>query len=565
MKKYLYLLLAIGLCWGGVALSDDDNPFEEAAKEENPFSEVENPFAEVVKDDFNGHYVGKLIDLRLWPEGEIFAGEMKFRGETYPVAAEMRDGGLFCAAGTEEENFSFTLKKSGEKYLVEVGKFKEELEKRVFPVLEEVYEGEKGTRVRISKKAGDQYNGTIEFKGKKMPFEAKVKGGALEGKMESGKSQIDFKIEKGEESLTFQTGAFTDELISEKGKVILPHLKAAREAKENQDWIKVQEEAEKILEIDKGHKEAKELLELAKDEKNKKRQITVLLKEANEAEAEGKWKTVKSKAEAVLALESGNTEARQLRDLAEKKLKGPQEGEPLTVQLNGEVRLEMVGIKPGTFTMGSPDSELGRFYNEKQHQVTLTKGYWLGKYEVTQRQWKAVMGDNPSNFKGDDQPVEQVSWENVMKFCRNLTAQERKAGRLSEEYEYTLPTEAQWEYACRAGTTAMYNNGSGLNELGWCDGNSVKKAHPVGQKKPNAWGLYDMHGNVWEWCLDWYGDYPPSSVSNPKGVGSGSRRVNRGGGWRDSARGCRSAIRSGDVPGNCGDDLGFRLALIPVE
>ena len=264
------------------------------------------------------------------------------------------------------------------------------------------------------------------------------------------------------------------------------------------------------------------------------------------------------------------------------------EGENCVISLPQEVKLDMVWIKPGTFMMGSPKDELSRLDNETQHRVTLTKGYWLGKYEVTQTQYKTVMESNPSKFVGDDLPVEQVSWEDAMEFCRKLTERERNTERLPSGYEYTLPTEAQWEYACRAGTTTALNSGKNvtttekegisdnLDEVGWYWMNGGKKnwnegkdpvicTHPVGQKKPNNWGLYDMHGNVCEWCLDKYGDYPTSSVTNPKGADTDKYRVFRGGSWGCAPYLCRSASRGGFTSDFRFRSLGFRLALTPVK
>ena len=244
----------------------------------------------------------------------------------------------------------------------------------------------------------------------------------------------------------------------------------------------------------------------------------------------------------------------------------------ITIPLSDTVDLNLIWIKPGTFLMGSPENELGRDYNETQHQVTLTKGYWLGKYEVTQAQYEAVMGTNPSWNEGADLPVEWVSWNEAMEFCAKLTASEKAAGRLPEGYEYTLPTEAQWEYACRAGTTTALNSGKNLSdmnqcpemdEVGWYDGNSDKKTHPVGQKLPNAWGLYDMHGNVHEWCLDWYGAYQTSAVTDPEGPAEGEGRVARGGNRHRYASGCRSAKRN--FSSSTSTSLGFRVALAPVQ
>jgi len=250
-----------------------------------------------------------------------------------------------------------------------------------------------------------------------------------------------------------------------------------------------------------------------------------------------------------------------------------------------DYNIEMVWISPGTFTMGAPSSESGHQSDEVQHRVTLTKGYWLGKYEVTQGQWQAVMGSNPSNFKnaGSNAPVESVSWDDAQEYCKKLTAKERAAGRLPSGYEYTLPTEAQWEYACRAGTTTSFSFGSdegslyqygnycdrsNTNDFSWQDkkhNDGYDKTAPVGSYKPNTWGLYDMHGNVWEWCRDWYGDYPTGSVTDPTGATSGTYRVSRGGGWSSNARGCRSADRSYGGPGFRGYDLGFRLSLSSVQ
>jgi formylglycine-generating enzyme required for sulfatase activity len=211
--------------------------------------------------------------------------------------------------------------------------------------------------------------------------------------------------------------------------------------------------------------------------------------------------------------------------------------------------------------MGSPTSEDGRYDEETQHRVTLTKGFWMMETQVTQKQWKAVMGSNPSYFKGDDLPVENVSWNDSQEFCTKCT----KLG-----LPVQLPTEAQWEYACRAGSTTAYFWGNALNgDKANCDGRYpcgtttkgkyLQKTTPVGSYQSNAWGLYDMHGNVWEWCQDWFGDYPCGSVTDPTGSSNVSCRVYRGGGWGDGARRCRSAGRSGHVPDFRGGNLGFRV------
>ena len=224
-------------------------------------------------------------------------------------------------------------------------------------------------------------------------------------------------------------------------------------------------------------------------------------------------------------------------------------------------RGEMVRIPLGSFVMGSPRG--GGDDERPVTRVTLTTAFSLGKTQVTQRSWMAVMGSNPSAFKGESLPVENVSWDDAMKFCRKLTTLERSAGRLPSGYVYTLPTEAQWEYACRAGTTGDY--AGEVQAMAWSAENSGDTTHVVATKQANAWGLHDMHGNVWEWCADWYADkLPGGSVSDFKGAASGSSRVNRGGGWRCDAADCRSASRNWNSPGLRDDLLGFRLALSSV-
>ena len=226
------------------------------------------------------------------------------------------------------------------------------------------------------------------------------------------------------------------------------------------------------------------------------------------------------------------------------------------------VGMRFVPIQAGTFTMGE------EHYSQKAHQVTLTQAFELGVYEVTQEQYEKVMGTNPSNFKSPQNPVEKVSWDDAVEFCRKLSElpAEKKAG-----YVYRLPTEAEWEYACRAGTKTTYSFGDSDSELGdyaWYNENSGNTTHPVGQKKPNRWGLYDMHGNVWEWCQDWYGDYPSGAVTDPTGAASGSRRVLRGGSSTFQTSLIRSANRYGLQPVNRTHLNGFRpaqnLPLIPL-
>ena len=229
--------------------------------------------------------------------------------------------------------------------------------------------------------------------------------------------------------------------------------------------------------------------------------------------------------------------------------------------LSGNVKMEFVQIPSGRFTRGSPANEEGRDDDEgPQHEVTISKPFNLGKYEVTQAQWKAVMSELPDKcdfgsltgeFVGDDKPIICVSWDDAQRFIAKLNAQASGGGK------YRLPTEAEWEYAARAGEKGLY--AGNLDEMGWYDGNAGGKTHPAGQKKANAFGLYDMHGNVWEWCGDWYGPYSSSAATDPRGPTTGSIRANRGGGWSSTAQNARSADRFSNSPGSRGGDLGFRV------
>jgi len=234
--------------------------------------------------------------------------------------------------------------------------------------------------------------------------------------------------------------------------------------------------------------------------------------------------------------------------------------------LTNDYGMTFVLVQPGTFVMGSPENELGRDSKEIQHSVTFTQAFYIQTTEVTQGQWKAVMGNNPSYFSscGDNCPVEKVSWNDVMEFIISLNEKENKL-------EYRLPTEAEWEYAARAGSTSAFANGKisetgcaldvNLNEMGWYCGNENSKTHPVAQKNANAWGLFDMHGNVWEWCNDWYDSYPDISVTNPTGPSSGTQRVLRGGDWGSPSQSSRSAKRSATFPSYCDSNFGFRLSI----
>ena len=231
-------------------------------------------------------------------------------------------------------------------------------------------------------------------------------------------------------------------------------------------------------------------------------------------------------------------------------------GRTKTITLPGGAKMEMIWCPPGEFEMGSPLTEDGRFEDEVLHPVKLTRGFWLGKYEVTQGQWKSVMGDEGaslrSRFKGENRPVENVSWHDCQSFMRKMNETLGGAAR--------LPTEAEWEYACRAGTAGAFAGDGSVDEMAWYDGNSGSQTHDVGAKKANAWGFYDMHGNVLEWCSDWFAKTATGSV-DPKGPASGSFRVLRGGSWFYYARDCRSAYRQKRDPGIRNFVFGFRLAI----
>jgi formylglycine-generating enzyme required for sulfatase activity len=222
------------------------------------------------------------------------------------------------------------------------------------------------------------------------------------------------------------------------------------------------------------------------------------------------------------------------------------------IKLPGNVPLVMVLIPPGEF-MRSEDGK-------QQFKVRITKPFYMGKYEVTQAQWQAMMGSNPSKFNEDPaNPVEMVSWDDTEPFLTKLND-----ARLVNQWRFGLPTEAKWEYACRAGTTTSWSFGNSdtiINDHAWSVSNAQAKTHPVGQLKPNPFSLYDMHGNVWEWCQDWQGSYLPGEGTDPAGPPKGSLRVFRGGGWDRDAAFYRTASRNGNAPTFRFDSLGFRLAL----
>ncbi|MDB4654373.1 formylglycine-generating enzyme family protein [bacterium] len=220
--------------------------------------------------------------------------------------------------------------------------------------------------------------------------------------------------------------------------------------------------------------------------------------------------------------------------------------------------MDFTPIPSGAFNMGSVNGDQDE---QPVHQVTLTEGFHLGTHPVTQRQYEKLMGENLSTFRGLNYPVERVSWNDAIEFCRRLSEQntERDEGRV-----YRLPTEAEWEYACRGAAETRYCFGdepSELESFGWFKNNSDGTTHAVGLKEPNRWNLYDMHGNVWEWCQDWLGAYPSESPINPLGPEAGTRRIFRGGSWRDDPDNCTSSFRLRLPPTSRYCLLGFRVHL----
>ena len=352
--------------------------------------------------------------------------------------------------------------------------------------------------------------------------------------------------------------AFIEEEKRKKLKRIQNLLSEAIVSYKNQEFSNAISTLDVVLKLEPNSVKAKELkslfqsgLELQIAEEERRRQ------EAKETEL--KRRDAEQRAE---ERRKEETERRHREEEANNRdlfVPGTKAGERKTVKVNG-VEFAFRWCPPGTFMMGAPSSEEGRDDDETQHKVTLKKGFWMMETEVTQKQWKAIMGNNPSYFKGDDLPVEQVSWNDCQDFCKKC---------LELGMSVQLPTESQWEYACRAGSTSAYFWGNALNgDKANCDGSYpcgttikgkyVGKTTPVGSYEANAWGLYDMHGNVWEWCQDWKADYPGGSVTDPVGPKNGVYRIVRGGSWRRNARGCRSAFRDFVVPDGLHSRLGFR-------
>ncbi len=330
------------------------------------------------------------------------------------------------------------------------------------------------------------------------------------------------------------------------------------------------------------------------------RKIQRLLDEAEVAEGRGDWSEALQRYDEVLMLEPSHGEALQLRGLSERRIaknsppklasKPVRDKESVLPKNAGLVNSSVFGWRPdwmtscgedffgrwamvpvggvrerlrycppGRFLMGSPGTETRR----PVHEVELTRGFFLAETPCTQAQWKMVMGGNPSYFKGVGRPVETVSWYEAVDFCRKLTASQRREGLLPDGWKWRLPTEAEWEYAARAGT--MGPRYGELDEIAWHRENSGAESHVVKGKEANNWGLHDMLGNVWEWCSNWHGEYPTERVTDPAGPNSGTSRVSRGGSWFDAPELVRSDDRCGDDPGDGNYFLGFRAVLSSVQ
>lgn len=296
-----------------------------------------------------------------------------------------------------------------------------------------------------------------------------------------------------------------------------------------------------------------------------------------------KHREAATEAKAKADREAAEAKAKADKEAAEAKAKLAAEigagrvGATTGVPLAGKAVMPFVFCPSGAFTMGSPTSEEGRSGDENQVSVTLSKGFWMATTEVTQAQWQAVMGNNPSRFEGVNLPVENVSWHDAQEFIKKVNG----SGVMPSGWKFAMPTEAQWEYTCRAGVTGPYSGGT-IEQVAWYDGNSASKTHDVGTKKANAWGLHDMHGNVWEWCEDWHSD-TLAGGTDPSGAPSGVDRASRGGSCaantsfdggfilpgdetsKNNTANCRAAVRFRSPPDDRFYYLGFRPALVPSE
>lgn len=369
-------------------------------------------------------------------------------------------------------------------------------------------------------------------------------------------SHVDYydNPEKGRQELIRSINAYlAEEKLAEVQKIaeekrrqeeLERQRKQQEEEKKRQE--KIADTESKIAALESQRIERKKVV-LQKEQELKLAQVDL-------EECEAKIKKLQSKLEE-LREPNKKVAEEKAKQLAEKKRLEEATKAVRTFTVGG-VSFNMIRVEGGRFQMGASEKDTDAVFCEKpQHWVNLSD-YYMGETVVTQALWKAVMGTNPSAFKGNNNPVEQVSWNDCQEFIKKLN---EKTGQT-----FRLPTEAEWEYAARGGNKSKgykYAGSSHAEEVAWFEDNSGKKTHPVKTKKPNELGLFDMSGNVWEWCQDWYGDYSNSEQTNPNGALSGSYRVNRGGSWYSIAGACRVSIRYNRAPADAYDDLGFRLAL----
>ena len=292
----------------------------------------------------------------------------------------------------------------------------------------------------------------------------------------------------------------------------------------------------------------------AAEEKAKAEQLAAEEKARAEQLAKAKEEQLATEAKAKLGEISAESKAKLANEIGTGRV-----GVTLGMPLGGILVMPFAFCPAGSFTMGSPPRETDRSSNENRVSVTLSKAFWMAKTEVTQAQWCAVMGSNPSHFVGDDLPVETVSWGEAQEFIKMMNY----SGVLPSGWKMALPTEAQWEYACRAGETGAYSGGT-VDQVAWSKSYMQSKTNQVGKKKPNLWGLHDMHGNVWEWCADWYADKLVGGT-DPSGPTLGNNRVRRGGSWNNIDALCRAAYRGSGHPDLRNYVLGFRPALVQSE
>ena len=514
MKKFKFILCLLIAAWSvNTDLLASDDPFEDAANQAKAAASADDIFEAEAAASFSGHFSGTTssgasVELFLKEDDGGYEGKINYKGGKYTVKAKKDGASLVGTAKAQENSFSFTFKSGG---VFQAGSDTARLQKIPFPNLGAKWVGEKIT-LQADNRSGNTYSGKLSLNGQVMTFKGHIDGWKLEGDiiMPNNKEK-DFTLEPEGNGLVFQAGSFVE--------VLSPNAAVT-------------------------------------DIKNLSNPVAAVTQPATQPVTQPVAQpTVQPVVQPAQTAVGGN----------------------IIAQLGNGLSIEMVAIQPGTFTMGSPFSERHRDGDEAQHQVTISQPFWIAKHEVTQGQYQALMGINPAETKhgvGADCPVYNVTWNDAINFCAKLTEIERAAGRLPVGYEYTLPTEAQWEYACRAGTTTSYNNGRditgeeisrGLGEVCWYEYNSRDRVHPVGQKQPNAWGLYDMHGNVSEWCWDWYAGYTAGAVTDPTGPNMGSERVKRGGSYDSDADDCRAAAREDEEPFDASDSGGFRVALSPVK